>query len=69
VVIENQLIGFYPLMVFMKEEPGETPEQIMQLTVDTIETVESQPLKEELYTTAAIFASERFTINFVKKFI
>ncbi len=68
-VIENRWIGLYPLMIFMEREPNETPDQIMQVALDAIETVEDESLREDLLAITALMASERFTKAFAKKFI
>ncbi len=45
----------------MRKEPGETFEQIMELTVKAIEKVENVPLRVDLYATTSILAEKRYT--------
>lgn len=68
-VIEECLVGLYPLLPLMKQEDQETPDNIMETTVKMIETVSESHLKADLLAVVSILAGEKFSTELVKKYI
>ena len=69
IILQQKLISLYPLLPLMREEPGETPEQVLQTTVTAIEEVEERTLRADLFTTVSILAEKRYTASIIRKFI
>ena len=68
-VIDNKLIGLYPLLPLMEVEPNETPDQIIEETVKIIETIESEALKGDVLAAMSILAVERYSSELIKKYV
>ncbi len=68
-ILDKKLLALYPLLPLMHKEPGETLEQVMELTVKAIEKVENMPLKADLYATTSILAEQKYTASLIRKFI
>ncbi len=68
-IMEKKLLALYPLLPLMYKEAGETLEQVMELTVKAIETVENIPLRSDLYATTSILAEKKYTAALIRKFI
>lgn len=68
-ILKQKLIALYPLLPLMQEQPGETPEQVLQTAVTAIEEVEERPLRADLLATVSILAEKRYTASVIRKFI
>src|SRR6056297_2823163 len=68
-IIQNKLIGLYPLLPLMEKDPGETPEEIIELTMNTINTVEDEPLKSDLISVMSVISSKAFSKEMLKKYV
>src|SRR6056297_800527 len=68
-IIKNKLIGLYPLLPLMEKDPGETPEEIIELTINTINTVEDEPLKSDLISVMSVISSKEFSKEMLKKYV
>ena len=68
-IIQNKLIGLYPLLPLMEREPDETPEEIIELTVNTINNVEEEPLKRDLLSVMSVVSSKEFSKDLIKKYV
>jgi predicted transposase YdaD len=68
-IIKNKLIGLYPLLPLMEKGPEETPEEIIELTINTINTVEDEPLKSDLISVMSVISSREFSKEMLKKYV
>ena len=68
-IIKNKLIGLYPLLPLMEKDPEETPEEIIELTINTINTVEDEPLKSDLISVMSVISSKEFSKEMLKKYV
>jgi len=68
-IIKNKLIGLYPLLPLMKKEPTETDEDIIELTIDTINEVENEPLRADLLSVMSIISLEEYASELIKKYV
>lgn len=59
-VIENELVGLYPLLPLMKgQKPKEQPAQVLQESIATIQKLPDQSLQQDLLTAMAIMAGRK----------
>lgn len=68
-IIERKLEGLYPLLPLMERQDKETDEQVMEITMQTIKTVENSSLQADLLAVMSILVGEKFTSELVKKYI
>lgn len=68
-VIENKLLGLYPLLPLMEQAPEDTPDSVIETTVKVIEDVEEPHLRADLLAVMSILAGEKFSKELVKKYI
>jgi predicted transposase YdaD len=68
-IIKNKLIGLYPLLPLMEKDPEETPEEIIELTINNINTVEDEPLKSDLISVMSVISSKEFSKEMLKKYV
>jgi len=53
----------------MKKEPTETDEDIIELTIDTINEVENEPLRADLLSVMSIISLEEYASELIKKYV
>ncbi len=68
-VIENQLIGLYPLIPLMLSQKGQSSEELIELTVKTIETIEDEGTKSNVYAVFSILAGAKHSNDLIKKYV
>ena len=51
----------------MEKDPEETPEEIIELTINTINTVEDEPLKSDLISVMSVISSKEFSKEMLMK--
>jgi len=68
-VIENRLIGLYPLIPLMRTHKGQSSEELIDLTVKTIETIEDEGTKNNVYAVFSILAGEKHSNDLIKKYV
>ena len=64
-IIHRKLEGLYPLLPLMDIEDKETDEQIMEITMQTINTVENPSLQADLLAVMSILVGEKFTSELI----
>lgn len=67
-IIKKELKSLYPLIPLMMRN-GETDEEIINTTVQTIKTVKDMVIQSDLLAVMSILSSEKYTSNIVKKFV
>jgi hypothetical protein len=68
-VLENKLVGLYPLLPLMEQDEGETQEEIIEQTVKVINSVDDEGLRIDLLSIMSILAEEIYPSDLIKKFI
>ena len=53
----------------MEKDPEESPEEIIELTINTINTVEDEPLKSDLISVMSVISSKEFSKEMLKKYV
>jgi len=53
----------------MEKEPEEKPEEIIELTLNTIKTVANEPLKSDLILVMSVISTKAFSKEMLKKYI
>jgi len=68
-VIDQQLIGLYPLLPLMKGKPEEKPERVLQESVEAIKKVGDEALKQDLLAVMGILAGGKYAAELVYSLI
>ena len=68
-IIDQKLIGLYPLLPLMKGEPGESAKEVLMKSVAEIGKVEDGALQKDLLAVLAIMAGKKHSLDFVKSLI
>ncbi len=68
-VIDNRLIGLYPLIPLMRTLKGQSSEELIELTVNTIETIEDEGTKSNVYAVFSILAGAKHSNALIKKYV
>jgi len=53
----------------MEKEPEEKPEEIIELTLNTIKTVANEPLKSDLILVMSVISTKAFSKEMLKKYV
>ena len=69
VVLENKLVGLYPLLPLMEQGEGETQDEIIKQAVSVINAVDDKGLSIDLLSVMAILAEEIYPSELIRKFI
>ena len=64
-VIEQKLVGLYPLLPLMQGEPSEQSETVLRQSIETIQTVQEPALQKDLLAVMGILAGGKYTAEFV----
>ena len=69
-VIDNELVGLYPLLPLMKREsPNEKPEEVLQQSIAIIQQVKDKSLQLDLLATMAVLVSHKYPVTLVLSMI
>jgi len=68
-VIEQRLVGLYPLLPLMKGEAGEDPKQVLQQSIEAVKEVEDKSLQQDLLAVMGILAGGRYAAELVYSMI
>jgi hypothetical protein len=68
-VISKKLESLYPLLPLMKAEEDETKEEVLKQTIEKISTIKDDVVKADFMTIMSILAGQKFSIEFVKRFV
>ena len=64
-IILKKLEGLYSLLPLMDKEETETDDQVMQITMETINTVQNPSLQADLLAVMSILVGEKFTSDLI----
>ena len=68
-IIREKLVGLYPLLPLMEREERESDERVIEIAMETINTVANEALHADLLSVMSILATERFSSELIKKYI
>ncbi|NHM26448.1 Rpn family recombination-promoting nuclease/putative transposase [Desulfofundulus sp. TPOSR] len=68
-VIEQRLVGLYPLLPLMKGEAGEDPKQVLQQSIEVVREVEDRSLQQDLLAVMGILAGGIYAAELVYSMI
>lgn len=68
-IIDNKLIGLYPLLPLMKVDPNETPDEIIEKSVEVIETIEDQGLRGDSLVAMSMMSEDKYSSELIQKYI
>jgi Putative transposase, YhgA-like. len=68
-VINRKLIGLYPLIPLMEKEFEGNEEKMIEIAVQTINTVHDEAIHADLLSVMSILAGEKFSTDIIKKYV
>jgi len=68
-IIEQKLIGLYPLLPLMKSEAGEDAKQVLQQSIEVVSKIEDKALRQDLLAVMGILAGGKYAAELVYSMI
>jgi predicted transposase YdaD len=68
-LIDQRLIGLYPLLPLMKGEAGENPKQVLQQSIEVVTKIEDKALQQDLLAVMGILAGGKYAAELVYSMI
>jgi predicted transposase/invertase (TIGR01784 family) len=69
IVIENKLVGLYPLLPLMEQNQNVIPEEIIEQAINVINKIDDVGLRIDLLSIMAILSEEIYPSELIKRFI